>query len=200
MTPRIDERTALIVVDMQEGFLRDDSAMARLGFDVALLREAIVPCTRVVAAVRRSRALIVYTRYVFAPDHSDGGMMVRLLPGLREQGALRAGGREVELIAELAPEAGEMVIDKNRPSAFWGTPLDAVLTQRGIERVVVCGITTNCCVESTVRDASHRDLETWLVVDAVAESARDRHDHAVQAMTLLFAYATNVAQIEALQE
>ena len=67
--------------------------------------------------------------------------------------------------------------------------------QHDFERVIVCGITTNCCVESTVRDASHREYQTWLVTDAVAESSRDRHDYAIQCMTMLFARGTTVAEV-----
>jgi ureidoacrylate peracid hydrolase len=195
--PELDAATALIVVDMQEGFLRTDTAMARLGFDVSLLQEAIDPCVRLVEAARAAGLLVVFTRYIYKPDYSDGGIMVELLPGLRDEGALKAGEWEVELAPVFGRRPDEPVIDKSKPSAFFGTTMDAVLKEHGITRVIVCGITTNCCVESTVRDASHRDLETWLVVDGVAESRRDRHDYAVECMTMLFARGTTVAEVEA---
>ena len=193
----LDAQTAIIVVDMQDGFLRDDAAMARLGFNLQPFRDVIEPCERVVRAGRSAGATIVFTRYLYRPDYSDGGIMVELLPGLRTEGALRAGEWEVEIAPQLTPEPGDVVVDKSKPSAFHGTTMDAALAERGITRVVVCGITTNCCVESTVRDASHRDLETWLVCDAVNESRRDRHDYAIECMTMLFAHGTSVADVEA---
>lgn len=197
IAPRLDSRTALIIVDMQDGFLRDDAAMARLGFDLGLLREALAPCVDLVAAARAAGALVVFTRYVYKPDYSDGAIMIELNPGLKTAGALKAGEWEVEIAPALAPRDGEPIIDKSKPSAFHGTEMDAVLEKHGIERVIIAGITTNCCVESTVRDASHRDFQTWLVTDAVAESARDRHDYAIQCMTMLFARGTTVAEVQA---
>ncbi|WP_439533148.1 cysteine hydrolase family protein [Polymorphobacter sp.] len=197
VTPTLDSRTALIIVDMQQGFLQDESAMGRMGFDLSLLREALDPCVRLVDTARQTEALIVFTRYVYQPDYSDGGIMVELLPALKTEGALKAGDWEVELAEVFGQRDGEVVVDKSKPSAFHGTTMDAVLAARGIERVIVCGITTNCCVESTVRDASHRDLQTWVVTDAVAESARDRHDYAIQCMTMLFARGTTVAEVQA---
>ncbi|MES2496088.1 MAG: cysteine hydrolase [Pseudomonadota bacterium] len=197
IAPRLDSRTALIIVDMQDGFLRDDAAMARLGFDLGLLREALAPCVDLVAAARAAGALVVFTRYVYKPDYSDGAIMIELNPGLKAAGALKAGEWEVEIAPALAPRDGEPIIDKSKPSAFHGTEMDAVLEKHGIERVIIAGITTNCCVESTVRDASHRDFQTWLVTDAVAESARDRHDYAIQCMTMLFARGTTVAEVQA---
>jgi ureidoacrylate peracid hydrolase len=195
--PCLDARTALIIVDMQQGFLRDDSAMGRMGFDLGLLREALDPCVKLLETARGTDALVVFTRYVYQPDYSDGGIMIELLPALKTEGALKAGDWEVELEPVFARRDNEPVIDKSKPSAFHGTEMDAVLAARGIERVIVCGITTNCCVESTVRDASHRDYQTWVVTDAVAESARDRHDYAIRGMTMLFARGITVAEVQA---
>jgi nicotinamidase-related amidase len=193
----LDRHSALIVVDMQEGFLRDDTAMGRLGFDIGLLREAIDPCVRLVEAARKAGVLVVFTRYVYQPDYSDGGIMVELLPGLKTENALKAGEWEVEIAPIFGARPDEPVIDKSKPSAFHGTTMDAVLAEHGITRVVICGITTNCCVESTVRDAAHRDYDTWLVTDGVAETRRDRHEYAIECMTMLFAHRTTVGEVEA---
>ena len=79
------------------------------------------------------------------------------------------------------------MIDKNRPSAFYTPSFEAAIRERGIAQLVVCGVTTNCCVESTVRDASQRDFETFVVRYAVAEYDPDRHNNALAAMEMLFA-------------
>jgi ureidoacrylate peracid hydrolase len=195
MPPR--DKTALIVVDMQRGFLEQDSAMGRLGFDLAPLVAVVEPCIRVVAAARAAGVPVVWTRYVYAAGHVDGGVMVELLPGLKTENALLAGSDEVEIAPALGALPGEHVVDKNRPSAFWGTDLDAWIASNGIENLLVCGITTNCCVESTVRDAAHRDIPTFVVSDAVAETSASRHDHALLAMGMLFARLVTVAEVEA---
>ncbi len=189
--------SALIVVDMQNGFLELDSAMGRIGFDIPLLQRAIAPCQRVVAAARSAGVPIIWTRYVYASDYADGGIMVELVPGLKTERAVCSGDREVEIIDSLAPLPGEVVIDKNRPSAFFKTGLQDILEKAGIERVIVCGVTTNCCVESTVRDAAHLDIPTFVIFDAVAEADQSRHDHALQVMGLLFARMVSVADVEA---
>lgn len=195
MHPSLDD-TALLVVDMQNGFCHDDGAINRMGLPAARLRDAIAPCARLVAAARGARVPVLFTRYVYRPDYADGGLLVdELMPDLKTHEALRAGSWDAEVIDALAPEAGEPVIDKNRPSAFFGTDLDATLETLGARNLVVCGVTTNCCVETTVRDASQRDIRTFVVRDAVAEYDDDRHAVALKSMALLFAYVVGLDDV-----
>ena len=195
MHPSVDD-TALLVVDMQNGFCHDDGAINRMGLPAARLRDAIAPCARLVAAARGARVPVLFTRYVYRPDYADGGLLVdELMPDLKTHEALRAGSWDAEVIDALAPEAGEPVIDKNRPSAFFGTDLDATLKTLGARNLVVCGVTTNCCVETTVRDASQRDIRTFVVRDAVAEYDDDRHAVALKSMALLFAYVVGLDDV-----
>ena len=182
-------RWALLVVDMQNGFCHDDGSINRMGLPAARLRGAIEPCVRLVAAARSAGVPVLFARYVYRPDYADGGLLVdELMPGLKTHEALQAGSWDAEVIDALKPEAGEYIVDKNRPSAFFGTDLEANLAALGARNLVVCGVTTNCCVETTVRDASQRDLRTFVVRDAVAEYDDDRHAVALQSMELLFAY------------
>lgn len=195
MHPSVDD-TALLVVDMQNGFCHDDGAINRMGLPAARLRDAIEPCARLVAAARGARVPVLFTRYVYRPDYADGGLLVNeLMPDLKTHEALRAGSWDAQVIDALAPEAGEPVIDKNRPSAFFGTDLDATLKTLGARNLVVCGVTTNCCVETTVRDASQRDIRTFVVRDAVAEYDDDRHAVALKSMALLFAYVVGLDDV-----
>lgn len=195
MHPSVDD-TALLVVDMQNGFCHDDGAINRMGLPAARLRDAIAPCARLVAAARAARVPVLFTRYVYRPDYADGGLLVdELMPDLKTHEALRAGSWDAEVIDALAPAAGETVIDKNRPSAFFGTDLEATLKTLGARNLVVCGVTTNCCVETTVRDASQRDIRTFVVRDAVAEYDDDRHAVALKSMALLFAYVVGLDDV-----
>jgi nicotinamidase-related amidase len=95
------------------------------------------------------------------------------------------------------PADGDHVVDKNRPSAFYTPAFETTLKDIGVESLVVCGATTNCCVESTVRDASQRDYKTFVVADAVAEFEEDRHRIALQSMGKLFADVVTIADVVA---
>lgn len=182
------EGTALLVVDMQNGFCDERGSIARIGFDIVMLKAAIDPCARLIQLSRRAGLPIFHTAYVYQPGHVDGGVLVDdLMPELREQDALIAGSWDAATLAALAPEPGEPVIDKNRPSAFFRTDLDARLRALGVTRLIVCGVTTNCCVESTVRDASQLDYQTFVVADATGELDPARHAASLTTMGLLFA-------------
>jgi ureidoacrylate peracid hydrolase len=187
---------ALLIVDMQISFCAPEGGCARAGLPVARLRPAIEPCSLLIKFARRAGAPILYTRYVLAPDYADAGLIVNeLWPELRAVGALRAGTADIEIIPELYPLAGDIVIDKNRPSAFLGTNLEDILKRLRAKRLVVCGVTTNCCVESTVRDAGQRDYETFVVREAVAEFDDERHRHALNAMERLFAKVVSLEDV-----
>lgn len=190
------EATALVVVDMQNGFCHSDGSVDRIGLPAAALQPAVVPCTRLLAAARSAGVPVIYTRYVYRPDYTDGGVMVHeLVPDLKRGECLKAGTWDADVIDELSPQDADYVIDKNRPSAFYATGLEPVLTSLGIQDLVVCGVTTNCCVETTVRDASQRDYHTFVVSDAVAEYERDRHDAALKSMGMLFARVVQVDDV-----
>jgi len=188
---------ALLVIDMQNGFFSPDGSIARIGFPVDLLAPAIPGCVALVAAARAAGVPVAHTQYVYAPGHSDGGTMVDLLPDLRREHALIQGSWDADFIPELQPGPGEPVFVKNRPSGFLNTGLEVWLDANAVERLIVCGVTTNCCVESTVRDASQRDVQTFVVEDAVAEYDPERHRVSLRAMGLLFARLVTVAEVQA---
>ena len=179
--------TALVVIDMQNAFCSENGGCARAGLPVVKLSVAIEPCARLITAAREARVPIIFTRYVLRPDYSDGGVIIHeLSPHLKDAEALIEGSRDVEVIDALQPDDADHVIDKNRPSAFYASEFEATLKKLGIESLIVCGVTTNCCVETTVRDASQRDYKTFVVSDAVAEFEDDRHRVALQSMDRLF--------------
>ena len=191
------DRTALIVVDMQNSFCADDGGCGKLGLPIKNLQVAIQPCVRVVAAARSAGIPIIFTRYMFRPDYADGGILIKhLLPELKDAQALQAGTWDTEVVPELTPRDGDFIVDKNRPSAFYATSLETLLNGIDVDSLVVCGVTTNCCVETTVRDASQRDYKTFVVEDAVAELDEERNRVALQSMAMLFANLTTVADVE----
>lgn len=185
------DRTALLVVDMQNGFCHPEGSFAKLGLDVSLCTAAIAGCQRLVDAARAARVPVIYTRYVYRADYRDGGVLVHeLMPALASTGSLAAGTWDAELVDELPATTDDFVIDKNRYSAFYGTGLEPVLTSLGVDNLVICGVTTNMCVETTARDASQRDYRVFVVSDATGELEKARHDAAL--VTLGFGFGAVV--------
>lgn len=190
------DRTALVVVDMQNGFCRPEGSIAQLDLDYARLAEAIPGCVRLVAAAREAALPVIFTRFVYRADYRDGGVLVQhLLPALAEVNALVEGTWDMELVDELQPAEGDFVIDKNRYSSFYGTRLEPILTSLGITRLVIAGVTTNMCVETTVRDASQRDYEVFVVGDACGELEEERHSVSLRTMGFGFARVVGVDDV-----
>lgn len=168
------DRTALVVIDMQRDFLEPGGFGAALGNDVTRL-QAIVPTTRrLLDAARAAGLLVIHTRESHSPDLADCPPAKRL----RGQPALRIGdvgpmGRilvrgepGVEIVAELAPLPGEPVIDKPGKGAFHATGLGDLLASHGITHLLIAGVTTEVCVQTTMREANDRGFECLLVEDA----------------------------------
>jgi len=189
MIEKVRINVALLVIDMQNGFCSDNGSVNDIGLPAKRLQPAISPCVKLVAAARDAEVPIIFTRYGYRSDYRDGGLMVHeLIPDLKNGKTLIANTWDTDILDELAPRETDFVVDKNRPSSFYGTSLDGILKNLAIENLVVCGVTTNCCVETTVRDASQRDYRTFVVRDAVAEYEDDRHEVALKSIDMLFGH------------
>jgi nicotinamidase-related amidase len=165
----------LVIIDMQRDFLEPGGFGAALGNDVSLLRRTIGPTRRLLDAVRRSGLTVIHTREGHRPDLAD------LPPAKKARGRLPNGigdlgpmGRILvrgepghDIIPELYPVPGEPVVDKPGKGAFHATDLDALLKNRGITQLIVCGVTTEVCVNTTVREANDRGYECVVVEDCV---------------------------------
>ena len=167
------KHTALVIIDMQRDFIEPGGFGETLGNNVALLA-AIVPTVKsVLEAWRRAGGMVVHTRESHAPDLSDCPPAKRLRgePKLRI-GDMGAMGRILvqgepgnQIIDALAPVPGETVIDKPGKGAFYATPLQAMLTGNGITHLIVMGVTTEVCVQTTMREANDRGYDCLLVED-----------------------------------
>lgn len=192
------ERTALIVIDMQNGFIDPGGSMARRGFDVTLLAGTIEPCRRLIDIARGSGVPVIYTRQTYRPDYRDAGLRVRSFsPRSLTERAFANGTWDAEILPELKPAASDFIIDKTRASPFIGTGIDMLLRSMEVDGVAICGVTTNVCVESTARDASQYDYRTFVVGDACAEMDPARHQHALQTLAYIFARVVTVDEVEA---
>jgi nicotinamidase-related amidase len=183
------ENTALVVIDMQVDFCSPGGFGDQVGIDVSILRQPIEPLQRVLGAMRETGTHILHTREGHRTDLADlnetkrwrsrrsgaeigtdgplGRMLVRGEPGW-------------DIVPELAPLPDEPVIDKPGKGAFYATELDQILRCRGIRNLIICGITTDCCVHTTMRDANDRGYECLLLEDCCAASEVKNHDTIVR--------------------
>jgi nicotinamidase-related amidase len=177
-------RTALIIIDMQRDFLEPGGFGETLGNDVSRLAAAVEPCRAVLAAARRRGLLVVHTREGHRPDLSDAppAKVERGAPSLRI-GAPGPMGRILirgepghDIIAALYPIGGEPVIDKPGKGAFYQTELELMLRNRGIENLLVCGVTTEVCVNTTVREANDRGYRCVVLADGCASYFQHFHE------------------------
>jgi nicotinamidase-related amidase len=167
-------QTALIVIDMQRDFIEPGGFGATLGNDVSLLEKIVPTVGRLIEAFRAAKLPIVHTRECHKPDLSDCPPAKRLRgkPSMRigDPGAmgriLIAGEPGADIVPALAPKPGEIVLDKPGKGAFYGTPLSAILAERGITHLVFAGVTTEVCVQTTMREANDRGFECLLAEDA----------------------------------
>jgi nicotinamidase-related amidase len=167
--------TALLVIDMQRDFLLPGGFGESLGNDVGELQRVVPPLARVLAAARATGLLVVHTREGHEPDLSDcpPAKLRRGTPSQRigDPGPygriLIRGEYGHDIIDELAPVAGERVIDKPGKGAFYATGLDELLRDAGITHLVVTGVTTEVCVHTTVREANDRGFDVLVLADCV---------------------------------
>ena len=181
--PALD-RAALIVIDVQRAFCDAGGSLARGGGEHRHCAAAVPTVTRLLDAWRTTSRPGVLARYVLAADGGDAGLLAERSPPLPVPGALRAGTADAALLPELAPRDGERIIDKTRFSAFQATGLEEHLAGLGVDTVVLCGFTTNVCVDSTARDAFARDLRLVVAADACASTHPDLHDASLRTIEL----------------
>ena len=180
--------TALIVIDMQRDFIEPGGFGETLGNDVSLLRAAVGPCQALLAGARAAGMLVIHTREGHRPDLSDAprAKVERGAPSLRI-GAAGPMGRILvrgepghDIIPELAPIAGEPVIDKPGKGAFYATELGPILQHREIRELIVCGVTTEVCVHTTVREANDRGYRCIVPGDCCASYFPEFHEVALR--------------------
>ena len=171
----IEGKTALIVIDMQRDFLLPGGFGESLGNDVDQLRKVVSPLADLIAAARVAGVMVIHTREGHAPDLSDcpAAKLNRGAPSKRigDEGKygriLIRGEYGHDIVDELAPIDGEVVIDKPGKGAFYATELQDILTDAGITQLLVTGVTTEVCVHTTTREANDRGYECLVVSDCV---------------------------------
>jgi ureidoacrylate peracid hydrolase len=179
------DRVALLVIDMQTFFLDPSSPTFTCG------GLAVLPTVQaLIGAFRNTGRPVIYTRHVHHPDGHDAGIM-----GWWWEGMCREGTPESEVHPSLAPRPSEKVVLKHRYSAFYNTDLETVLRCLKIEDVVIAGIMTNLCCESTARDAYMRDHRVFFLADGTGTVSEDMHLASLRNLAFGFAYVTTAKDI-----
>ena len=176
--------TALLIIDMQRDFMEPGGFGETLGNDVSQLTRAVQPIAAVLAAAREQGMLVVHTREGHLPDLSDAppAKIERGAPSLRigDPGPmgriLIRGEAGHDIIPALYPLDSEVVIDKPGKGAFYATELGDTLEKYGIENLLVCGVTTEVCVNTTVREANDRGFRCIVLADCCASYFAEFHD------------------------
>jgi len=181
-------KAALLVIDMQRDFMEPGGFGDALGNDVLQLRRTIAPLQALIAAARASGMLVMHTREGHKPDLSDLHETKRL----RGKGSMTIGdvgpmGRILvigepghDIIPELYPIAGEPVIDKPGKGAFYNTELSDLIAEHGVEQLIVCGVTTEVCVHTTVREANDRGIDCLVLSDCTGSYFPEFHEVALR--------------------
>lgn len=180
--------TALLLIDMQRDFLEPGGFGAALGNDVALLQQCIEPCRKLLDAARAAGMAVFHTREGHRPDLSDLFVEKWMrAPAGRRIGDAGPNGRILvrgepghAIIESLAPLAGEPVIDKPGKGAFYATDLELLLRCRGITALIICGVTTEVCVHTTLREANDRGFRVVVPGDCCASYFPQFHAAALE--------------------
>ena len=191
-------RTALVVVDIQVDFAAPHGLIGRAGADMAAAATAVDRIEMLIAAARRAGATVAFMRVMTRPETDSNALRTWMARrGTPEGGGICRIGSGGEDYHRVAPEPGDIEIDKLIYSSFHGTDLDARLRARGIDTLVVTGISTDCCVDSTVRDAFHRDYHVFVVSDACATYDEALHTGTLNALQMHCALLTRSDDVAA---
>jgi nicotinamidase-related amidase len=165
---------ALLIVDMQNAFLDPKGSLPRMGLDTSRTLSVIAPITRLRSAFHEAGLPVIYLQHVHRADGSDMGRIAEVFPPIRALGHCFEGTWDAEFTRQLEPTREDRIVKKSRFSGFYKTDLESLLRKLAVETLVVSGIATNICVESTIRDAFFRDYAVVVPREATASFTEEQ--------------------------
>ncbi|MCK6419379.1 MAG: cysteine hydrolase [Aquabacterium sp.] len=202
----VPARTAVLAIDLQVDFLSQDGYFARKGYDTAPLRSVIGPIRQLTDAARRAGCLVIWTRQGYRADLADANEYdhwrarragIDMTRG--DPGSLLRGSPGYQIVPELSPHDGDVIVDKTANGAFYQTDLELVLRARGITHLIFSGCTTDVCVHTTLREAVDRKYQCLLVEDACASGDAYAHAAALHMVTVedgIFGVLATLADVQ----
>ncbi|HKJ58272.1 MAG TPA: isochorismatase family cysteine hydrolase [Halobacteriales archaeon] len=190
--------TALVVVDAQVAFASEESPIADRGVDLSGPIETVPRVADLIDVGREADLAIAYTRSMRRGDNRDGPERVhRILPEIYREGEpiCRAGSPDAAYVEGVEPAPGEYEVEKRRYDGFHGTPLESYLRVEGVETTILCGFTTNVCVESTARGAHERGFDVVVAEDCCASFSPAMHESALRNAELVLGTTATAEQI-----
>jgi ureidoacrylate peracid hydrolase len=185
---------ALLVVDMQNGFCHPEGSFTRIGMGLEGADDAVRNAAIAIEQARRAAIPVVFTRHLYRPGRADEGQALKQnSPALAGLDGLQAGTWDAEVVAELGCGPQDLTVDKVRFDAFQWTSLEPLLRGLGVDDLVVCGVVTNLCVETTIRSAFMRDFPVRMLADCCAAQTRRLHELSLEVLS-----SYRLAQIESI--
>ena len=187
---------ALLVVDMQNGFCHPEGSFARIGLGLEGADTAVRNAAVAIGQARQAGLPVVYTRHLYRPGRADEGRALKQnSAALAGVNGLAAGTWDADVVDELGCRPGDLIVDKVRFDAFQWTSLEPLLHGLGVAELVVCGVVTNICVETTIRSAFMRDFPEIMLADCCAAATRRLHELSVEVLA-----AYRLAEIASITE
>jgi nicotinamidase-related amidase len=175
---------ALLVIDMQNGFCHPDGSFPKISRGLEGGADAVRNAAVAVRQARRANIPVVFTRHVYRPGrHDEGAALVRNSPELAGVAGLAVGTWDAQVCAELGCGPDDLVVDKVRFDAFQWTSLEPLLRGLVVTDLMICGVVTNICVETTTRSAFMRDFPVTLLEDCCAAKTRRLHELAIEVLS-----------------
>ena len=191
-------RTAVIAVHMQHDIISADGGFGGFFAAQAAERDVIGQAAKLLDAARRSGAAVVYTRVAWQPGYPNLVVNSPLLGMVAQFGALVEGSAKAEIVPQLTPQDGNVVLTHQRVGGFSASQLDVILRSRGVDTLLFAGVATNASVESTARQASDLGYRTIIVADACSAADPGAHDAAIASLGLLGEITTTAEAVDAL--
>lgn len=188
-------KSALLIVDMQNAFLHPNGSLPRMGLDTSRTLRVIEPIKRLRLAFRDARLPVIYLQHIHGADGSDMGRIAEVFPPIRGLGHCFEGTWDAEFIDELKPEGGDQIVKKSRFSGFYKTELEALLRKLHVDTLVVSGIATNICVESTIQDAFFRDYAVVVPREATASFTEEQEAGSFGNFAFAFAKVLSLEEV-----